>query len=93
MTGPEMGKKAGLKGLDPELREMVLETVDRLRKRLLTREKILEYDKKEIFQEETIRHMLSPEIGLQLLGIPEVYGGMGGGARDICILTREMAKI
>lgn len=93
MTGHEADKKGGLKGLDPESREMVLKTVDQLRKRLLTREKILEYDKKEIFPEETIRHMLSPEIGLQLLGIPEIYGGMGGGARDICILTREMAKI
>lgn len=93
MTGHETDKKGGLKGLDPESREMVLKTVDQLRKRLLTREKILEYDKKEIFPEETIRHMLSPEIGLQLLGIPEIYGGMGGGARDICILTREMAKI
>lgn len=93
MTLSEADKKGGLKGLDAESREMVLETVDRLRKRLLTREKILEYDKKEIFPEETIRHMLSPEIGLQLLGIPEVYGGVGGGARDICILTREMSKI
>ena len=93
MTLSEADKKSGLKGLDAESREMVLETVDRLRKRLLTREKILEYDKKEIFPEETIRHMLSPEIGLQLLGIPEIYGGMGGGARDICVLTREMSKI
>ncbi len=93
MTLPEEDKRSVLKGLDTGSREMVLETVDRLRKRLLTREKVLEYDKKEIFPEETIRHMLSPEIGLQLLGIPEVYGGMGGGARDICILTREMSKI
>lgn len=93
MALPEADKKSGLKGLDAGSRAMVLETVDRLRERLLTREKILEYDKKEIFPEETIRHMLSPEIGLQLLGIPEVYGGMGGGARDICVLTREMSKI
>jgi len=92
MAFPKAGDQR-LKGLDAESRQMVLETVERLRKRLLTKEKILEYDKNEFFPEETIRHMLSPEIGLQLLGIPEVYGGMGGGARDICILTREMAKI
>lgn len=90
MTSPESG--AEKKGLDPELLQMVMETVERLRKRVLTKEKILEYDKREIFPEEIIRHMLSPEIGLQLLGIPEAYGGMGGGARDICNLTREMAK-
>jgi alkylation response protein AidB-like acyl-CoA dehydrogenase len=37
--------------------------------------------------------MLSPEIGLQLLFIPEEYGGMGGGALDCCAVTREFAKI
>ena len=34
-----------------------------------------------------------PRLGLQLLMIPEAYGGLGGGARDSCAVTREMAKI
>jgi alkylation response protein AidB-like acyl-CoA dehydrogenase len=72
---------------------MVLDTVGQLKKRLLTKDKILEFDQKEIFPEETIREMLGPEIGLQLLMLPEAYGGMGGGARDSCAITREMAKI
>jgi len=72
---------------------MVLDTVGQLKKRLLTKDKILEFDRKEIFPEETIREMLGPEIGLQLLMLPEAYGGMGGGARDSCAITREMAKI
>ena len=82
-----------LQGLDQESRQMVLDTIAQLRKRLLTKEKILEFDRKEIFPEETIREMLGPEIGLQLLMLPEAYGGMGGGARDTCAVTREMAKI
>ena len=82
-----------LAGLDLESRQMVLDTIGQLRKRLLTKNKILEYDKDEIFPEDTIREMLGPEIGLQLLMIPEEYGGMGGGARDSCAITREMAKI
>ncbi len=82
-----------LTGLDLESRQMVLDTIGQLRKRLLTKDKILEYDKDEIFPEDTIREMLGPEIGLQLLMIPEEYGGMGGGARDSCAITREMAKI
>jgi alkylation response protein AidB-like acyl-CoA dehydrogenase len=82
-----------LAGLDPESRQMVLDTVAQLKKRLLTKEKILEFDRREIFPEEVIREMLGPEIGLQLLMIPEVYGGLGGGARDSCVVTREMAKI
>lgn len=80
-------------GLDLESRQMVLDTIGQLKKRLLTKDKIFEYDQKEIFPEDTIREMLGPEIGLQLLMIPEAYGGMGGGARDSCAATREMAKI
>ena len=82
-----------LYGLDEESRQMVLDTVGRLRERLLTKEKVLEYDRDEVFPEETIRQMLGPEIGLQLLFIPEAYGGLGGGARDCCAITREMSKI
>ena len=82
-----------LDGLDPESRQMVLDTLKLVRERLLPKEKVLELDKKEDFPEDIIRQMLGPEIGLQLLFIPEEYGGMGGGARDSCALTREMAKI
>jgi len=80
-------------GLDAESRQMVIDTVRQLRKRLLTKERILEFDKKEIFPDEIIREMLGPDIGLQLVFIPEEYGGMGGGAKDSCDITREMSKI
>ncbi len=92
MSPAETGEDA-LYGLDDESRQMVVDTVRQLRKRLLTKERILEYDRKEFFPEEVIREMLGPEIGLQLLFIPEAYGGMGGGARDCCVVTREMCKI
>ena len=81
-----------LYGLDLESRQMVLDTIAQLRKRLLTKDKILEWDQKEIFPEDAIREMLGPEIGLQLLMLPEEYGGMGGGVRDSCIVTREMSS-
>ena len=81
------------KGLDDESRQMVVETVRQLSKKLLTKEKVLEWDKHELFPEEVVRQLLGPEIGLQLLFIPEAYGGMDGGARDCCAVTREMAKI
>jgi alkylation response protein AidB-like acyl-CoA dehydrogenase len=93
MAADDNSKANQLAGLDIESRQMVLDTIGQLRKRLLTKEKIFEYDQKEIFPEDTIREMLGPEIGLQLLMIPEAYGGMGGGARDSCAITREMAKI
>jgi alkylation response protein AidB-like acyl-CoA dehydrogenase len=93
MAADDTTQTKQLTGLDLESRQMVLDTIGQLKKRLLTKEKIFEYDQKEIFPEDTIREMLGPEIGLQLLMIPEIYGGMGGGARDSCAVTREMAKI
>ena len=93
MAGDGTFSEGGLKGLDAESRQMVLDTIGQLKKRLLTREKIFEFDREEIFPEDTIREMLGPAIGLQLLMIPEAYGGLGGGARDSCAVTREMAKI
>lgn len=80
------------RGLDIESREMVVETVRQLRKTLLSKENILEWDKNEEFPEAAIRQMMGPEIGLQLLFIPEAYGGMDGGARDCCAVTQEMSK-
>ena len=85
--------ETALCGIDPELRQMVIDTVRQLRKKLLSKESILSFDRDEVFPEETIRQMLGPDIGLQLIFIPEAYGGMGGGARDCCDVTREMAKI
>ncbi len=93
MSGFEIPEGVELGGLDDESRQMVADTVRQLRKRLLTKEKILEYDKKEIFPEEIVRELLGQDIGLQLLFIPEEYGGMGGGARDCCAVVREMCKI
>jgi alkylation response protein AidB-like acyl-CoA dehydrogenase len=82
-----------MRGLDSESRKLVLDTVRQLKKKLLTKENILEFDKNDIFPEKIIRKMLGPDIGLQLLFIPEEYGGAGGGAQDSCAVTREMAKI
>jgi len=82
-----------LYGLDLEMRQMVLDTVQQLSKRLLSKDRVMQWDREEVFPEEVLREMLGPEIGLQMLMIPEAYGGMGGGARDSAIVTREMSKI
>lgn len=93
MSFKKTSEAADLIGLDEESRQMVVETVQQLRKRLLTKEKVLEFDKKEVFPDEVIREMLGPDIGLQLLFIPEEYGGIGGGARDCHAVISEMCKI
>jgi alkylation response protein AidB-like acyl-CoA dehydrogenase len=93
LTMTDTGAHRPQGGLDQETRQMVVDTVRQLSKRLLTRQAVLEWDRDEIFPEAVIREMLGPEIGLQLLFIPEEYGGMGGGAMDCCAVTREMSKI
>lgn len=85
--------ETALKGLDLESRQMILDTIGLMRERILTTENILKYDQEEIFPEEVIREMLGPEIGLQLLFIPEEYGGIGGGTRDVCAAVQEVCKI
>jgi alkylation response protein AidB-like acyl-CoA dehydrogenase len=43
---------------------------------------------------EIVRHMCSPDkLGIQLLFIPEEYGGFGGGAFDVYVVCEEMARI
>jgi alkylation response protein AidB-like acyl-CoA dehydrogenase len=80
-------------GLPIEERRMILDLLGQIRERVLTPEKIREYDEGEIFPEDVIRELLGPGIGLQLLFIPEEYGGLGGGARDMAAVSEEMGKI
>lgn len=80
-------------GLPLEEREMILDLLAQVRERILTPEKLREWDREEIFPEAQIRELLGPEIGLQLLFIPVEYGGMGGGARDVAAFSEQMAKI
>ncbi len=72
---------------------MILSLLSQVRERMLTPENLRKWDDEEIFPEAEIRELLGPDIGLQLLFIPEEYGGMGGGARDMAAFSEEMAKI
>jgi alkylation response protein AidB-like acyl-CoA dehydrogenase len=43
---------------------------------------------------EIVRHMCSPDkLGIQLLFVPEEFGGMGGGTFDVYCICEEMARI
>lgn len=80
-------------GLDERSLKLALNTVRDLRKKLLTKENVLEWDKEEIFPEKAIRKLLAPDVGLQLMFIPEAYGGIGAGTRDCCAVIKEVSKI
>src|SRR5512137_974037 len=80
-------------GLDPESLALLLQTLKDLGKDLITPEKSLVWDEKDILPEDVIRKMLDPAIGLHLVFLPDDCGGMGGGARDIYRVSEEMAKL
>jgi len=78
-------------GLSPEMRDMVIETVRDIFAQDLSDARIRELDATHQFPAELVRKLLSPEVGLQLLFLPEEVGGLGGGARDVCQLSEVMA--
>ncbi len=85
-----MAEKAGL---DIETREMILDTIRSVHKELLSHDTILELDDHEEFPLDIIKELLSERVGLQLVFIPEEYGGLAGGAVDTFYVSTELAKI
>jgi alkylation response protein AidB-like acyl-CoA dehydrogenase len=80
-------------GLAPEMTEMVVQTLRQVVQRELPDARILELDEKDEFPLDLIHKLLSPEVGLHLIFLPETAGGLGGGARDICRVSEEMARV
>ncbi|MBK7187917.1 MAG: acyl-CoA dehydrogenase family protein [bacterium] len=78
-------------GLAPEMSAMVLQTLRQVVGRELTDHRIMEMDEQDKFPMELIQKLLSPDVGLHLIFLPEDCGGLGGGARDICRVSEEMA--
>jgi alkylation response protein AidB-like acyl-CoA dehydrogenase len=63
------------------------------RKRLPDQE-LMALDARDECPLEIVRHMCSPDkLGIQLLFIPEEFGGFGGGAFDVYCVCEEMARI
>ncbi len=79
-------------GLSTEMCDMVIETLKQVTARELPDSLLLDLDEKDEFPEGVIKKMLSPDVGLHLIFLPENVGGLGGGARDICRVSEEMAK-
>ena len=79
--------------MDPEVLNMILDTISKLEKDRLTLETKLEMDRTGEFPMELIRFMLGPEMALHLIFIPEEYGGLGAGATEIAVISERMAKM
>jgi alkylation response protein AidB-like acyl-CoA dehydrogenase len=93
MTTPTDSAAHGLggEGLDADTLKMMLEALDDFVGDALTPEKQLELDHEDICPEDIVRRMCSDELGVQLVFVPEAYGGMGGGAFDSYRVCEKMA--
>jgi len=81
-------------GLDPETRNMILDTLKKYAERKLTPDYLLKLDHDDQFPHEVLQELYDPmQLGLHLLFIPEEYDGLGGGAYDIYRISELMASI
>jgi alkylation response protein AidB-like acyl-CoA dehydrogenase len=63
-------------------------------KKRLPDQELIALDARDECPLEIVRHMCSPDkLGIQLLFIPEEFGGFGGGAFDVYCICEEMARI
>jgi len=63
-------------------------------KKRLPDQELIDLDARDECPLEIVRHMCSPDkLGIQLLFIPEEFGGMGGGTFDVYCVCEEMARI
>src|ERR1700751_5171485 len=63
-------------------------------KKRLPDDVLIDLDARDECPLEIVRHMCSPDkMGIQLLFIPEEFGGMGGGTFDVYCVCEEMARI
>jgi alkylation response protein AidB-like acyl-CoA dehydrogenase len=79
------------KGLDAETLGLMLDGLAEYLADALPLERQLELDHEDICPEDTVRAM-SADLGIQLVFVPEAYGGMGGGAMDSYRLCEVMAR-
>ena len=79
--------------VDRETLELTLDSLKDFVRDRLPPEKLLELDAKDECPLDVVHGMCGPELGIQLLFIPEQYGGMGGGAFDVYRVCETMAEI
>ena len=80
-----------MRGLDAEALDFTLESITEFAHRELPDAVLIELDERDEFPEELVRRMCGEELGIQLVFVPEEYGGMGGGAFDVYRVCERMA--
>ncbi len=74
--------------------KLSLKSLKEFAKKRLPDETLIELDERDECPLDIVRDMCSPDkLGIQLLFIPEEFGGMGGGTFDVYVICEEMARI
>jgi alkylation response protein AidB-like acyl-CoA dehydrogenase len=74
--------------------QLSLKSLRDFAKKRLPDEELIALDERDECPVEIVRHMSSPDkLGIQLLFIPEEYGGMGGSTFDVYLICEQMARI
>ncbi|HXZ13483.1 MAG TPA: acyl-CoA dehydrogenase family protein [Candidatus Sulfotelmatobacter sp.] len=74
--------------------KLSLKSLREFAKKRLPDEVLIDLDARDECPLEIVRHMCSPDkLGIQLLFIPEEFGGLGGGAFDVYCICEEMARV
>jgi len=72
---------------------MVLQSFREYSERQLSPAALLDLDARNECPEGTIRELCGPELGIQLVFLPEEHGGLGGGAYDIYRTCEALARV
>jgi alkylation response protein AidB-like acyl-CoA dehydrogenase len=88
----ETGSHIGGEGLDVGTLTLMLEALGDFVTEHLSPERQLDLDRDDVCPEDTVRAMSSDDLGVQLVFIPEDFGGMGGGAFDSYRVCEKMAR-
>ena len=74
--------------------QLSLKSMRDFAKKRLSDEELIALDERDECPVEIVRHMSNPDkLGIQLLFIPEEYGGMGGSTFDVYLICEQMARI
>ena len=79
-------------GLDRDSLDMMLTSLDDFVAEALPNDRRLELDHDDVCPEKTVRAMCGDDLGVQLVFIPEEYGGFGGGAFDSYRVCERLAR-
>ena len=79
-------------GLDADTLKLTLEAIRDYLADSIPEERQLQLDHDDVCPQDVVTGMCSDQLGIQLLFIPEEYGGMGGNTIDVYRVCEEMAR-